>query len=174
MLEGIARGARRRVSCASAHAGRRAGRRPERSPRARTAARSTSTSSSRTRECWDLFTGHQQALADSGLGEVAFAAPFIPTIPGTDTYVSQELRVGEAHLEVLTDLFPTRVRFSGVALGFNVAFTVFSGTAPLVATSLIRVTGLNTAPAFVMVGCGLITLVGSFWLSQAGGHVLSK
>jgi len=66
----------------------------------------------------------------------------------------------------------TRVRFSGVALGFNVAFTVFSGTAPLVATGLIRSTGLNTAPAFVMVGCGLLTLVGSLGLPQAGGHVL--
>ena len=75
---------------------------------------------------------------------------------------------------LLTDLFPTRVRFSGVALGFNVAFTAFSGTAPLVATSLIRGTGLNTAPAFVMVGCGLITLVGSLWLSRAGGHVLKS
>ena len=75
---------------------------------------------------------------------------------------------------LLTDLFPTRVRFSGVALGFNVAFTIFSGTAPLVATSLIRSTGLNTAPAFVMVGCGLLTLAGSLGLSRASGHVLSR
>ena len=75
---------------------------------------------------------------------------------------------------LLTDLFPTRVRFSGVALGFNVAFTIFSGTAPLVATSLIRSTGLNTAPAFVMVGCGLLTLAGSLGLPRASGHVLSK
>jgi predicted MFS family arabinose efflux permease len=73
---------------------------------------------------------------------------------------------------LLTDLFPTRVRFSGVALGFNVAFTVFSGTAPLVATSLIRSSGLNTAPSFIMVACGLLTLVGSLGLSQASGHVL--
>jgi MFS transporter, MHS family, proline/betaine transporter len=74
---------------------------------------------------------------------------------------------------VLTDLFPTRVRFSGVALVFNVAFTIFSGTAPLVATSLIRATGLNTAPAFLMVACGLLTLVASLWLSRTGGHVLA-
>jgi MFS transporter, MHS family, proline/betaine transporter len=73
---------------------------------------------------------------------------------------------------LLTDLFPTRVRFSGVALGFNIAFTAFSGTAPLVATTLIRSTGLSTAPAFVMVGCGLITLIGSLWLPRTGGHVL--
>jgi MFS family permease len=73
---------------------------------------------------------------------------------------------------LLTDLFPTRVRFSGVALAFNVAFTIFSGTAPLVATSLIRSTGLSTAPAFVMVACGLLTLAGSMGLSRDGGHVL--
>jgi MFS transporter, MHS family, proline/betaine transporter len=73
---------------------------------------------------------------------------------------------------VLTDLFPTRVRFSGVALGFNVAFTLFSGTAPLVATSLIRSTGSVTAPAFVMIACGLLTLAGSLGLSRDGGHVL--
>lgn len=73
---------------------------------------------------------------------------------------------------LLTDLFPTRVRFSGVALGFNVAFTVFSGTAPLVATSLIRETGMNTAPAFVMVGCALITLASAVGFARRGGHVL--
>ena len=69
---------------------------------------------------------------------------------------------------LLTDLFPTRVRFSGVALGFNIAFTLFSGTAPLVATSLIRSTGLETAPAFFMVATGLLTLVGSLGLPRDG------
>jgi predicted MFS family arabinose efflux permease len=73
---------------------------------------------------------------------------------------------------LLTDLFPTRVRFSGVALAFNVAFTVFSGTAPLVATSLIRSTGLDTAPALVMMACGGLTLIGSIFLPRYGGHVL--
>ena len=42
---------------------------------------------------------------------------------------------------LLTDLFPTRIRFTGVALVFNISFTIFSGTAPLVATTLIRETG---------------------------------
>jgi len=73
---------------------------------------------------------------------------------------------------ILTNLFPTRVRFSGVALVFNVAFTLFSGTAPLVATALIRATGATTAPAIVMVVCGLLTLVASVGLSRDTGHVL--
>ena len=74
---------------------------------------------------------------------------------------------------LLTDLFPTRVRFSGVALGFNIAFTIFSGTAPLVATSLIRSTGLQTAPAIVMVFCGALTLAASFLIARERGHVLA-
>jgi MHS family proline/betaine transporter-like MFS transporter len=73
---------------------------------------------------------------------------------------------------LLTDLFPTRVRFSGVALSFNVAFTVFSGTAPLVATSLIRSSGRVTAPAWIMIGCGLLTLLGSLGLPKGAGYVL--
>jgi len=74
---------------------------------------------------------------------------------------------------ILTNLFPTRIRFSGVALVFNVAFTLFSGTAPLIATSLIRSTGMVTAPAIVMVACGLLTLAASLALSRDAGHVLA-
>ena len=74
---------------------------------------------------------------------------------------------------ILTNLFPTRIRFSGVALVFNVAFTLFSGTAPLIATSLIRSTGMVTAPAIVMVACGLLTIAASLALSRDAGHVLA-
>jgi len=73
---------------------------------------------------------------------------------------------------ILTNLFPTRVRFSGVAVVFNVAFTIFSGTAPLVATSLIRSTGMPTAPALVMIACGVLTLAASLGLARDKGYVL--
>ena len=72
---------------------------------------------------------------------------------------------------LLTDLFPTQLRFTGVALVFNVAFTLFSGTSPLVAT-LIRGTGSVTSPAWLMVGCALIALAGSVGVARVGGHVL--
>ena len=73
---------------------------------------------------------------------------------------------------LLTDLFPTRIRFTGVALVFNVSFTMFSGTAPLVATTMIREMGTATAPAVLMIGCGLLALAGSLWTERYGGHVL--
>ena len=75
---------------------------------------------------------------------------------------------------LLTDLFPTRIRFSGVALVFNVSFTLFSGTAPLVATTMIREMGTATAPALLMMGCGALALAGSFRTRRYGGHVLAE
>jgi hypothetical protein len=42
------------------------------------------------RECWDpCFTGLDTAVAESGLGRAELVAPFIPTVPGTDTYVDR-------------------------------------------------------------------------------------
>ena len=73
---------------------------------------------------------------------------------------------------LLTDLFPTRIRFTGVALAFNIAFTVFSGMSPLVATTLIRETGSPASPAVLVVGGALVALVGSFWVNRLGGNVL--
>jgi MFS family permease len=75
---------------------------------------------------------------------------------------------------LLTDLFPTRIRFTGVALVFNVGFTVFSGTAPLLATTLIRNTGSASAPWMLMAGAAAAALVGSVFLQRYGGSVLPR
>jgi MHS family proline/betaine transporter-like MFS transporter len=75
---------------------------------------------------------------------------------------------------LLTDLFPTRVRFTGVALVFNVSFTIFSGTAPFVATSLIRDTGSATSPAYLMMFSALLALLGSIWVERFGGNVMKR
>lgn len=73
---------------------------------------------------------------------------------------------------LLTDLFPTRIRFTGVALVFNIGFTIFSGTAPLVATTLIRDTSQVASPAFLMMFAAVLALLGSLWVDRYGGHVM--
>jgi MFS family permease len=75
---------------------------------------------------------------------------------------------------LLTDLFPTRIRFTGVALVFNVSFTIFSGTAPLAATSLIRDTGALASPAYLMMFSALLALIGSIWVERYGGNVMKR
>ena len=71
---------------------------------------------------------------------------------------------------VTADLFPTRVRYTGVAAVQNISQTVFGGTAPLVATTLIGRMGL-AAPAWVVVVCAVLTAVGSAAVARYGGQV---
>jgi MHS family proline/betaine transporter-like MFS transporter len=59
----------------------------------------------------------------------------------------------------LSEIFPTRVRYSGFAFCFNAANALFGGTAPLVATWLIGVTGNRLAPAWYLVGAAGVALV---------------
>ncbi|QIB64548.1 MFS transporter [Kineobactrum salinum] len=61
------------------------------------------------------------------------------------------------------ELFPTRVRYSGVSLGFNIATILGGGTAPYIAAWLTAASGHHLAPsAYVVVAAiiGLTTLVG--------------
>jgi len=73
---------------------------------------------------------------------------------------------------VAADLFPTRIRFSGVAISFNLAFSIFSGIAPLVAALLQRWTGSSAGPAYYMCLCGMLTFIGSLFLHRYDGRIL--
>ena len=60
-----------------------------------------------------------------------------------------------------------------MALVFNVSFTIFSGTAPLVATTLIRDTGQLRVAGVPDDGerrCS--RCVGSLWVERYGGNVM--
>lgn len=72
---------------------------------------------------------------------------------------------------VTADLFPTRIRFSGVAVVQNISQTAFGGTAPLVATALVRNMQSPVAPALVVVACGLLTFAASFLAARQSGRV---
>ncbi len=72
---------------------------------------------------------------------------------------------------VLADLFPTRVRFSGVAVSYNISQTLFGGTMPLLAATLVADTGSPASPALAMAALALVTAVASLGLKRYGGRV---
>jgi MFS transporter, MHS family, proline/betaine transporter len=74
---------------------------------------------------------------------------------------------------LVADLYPTRLRFSGIAVSFNVAFSVFTGIAPLAATYLARAVS-PAAPAFYMAGCAAITLLGTLVVGRFDGRILGR
>lgn len=59
----------------------------------------------------------------------------------------------------LAETFPTAVRYSGFALSFNLANALFGGSAPMIATGLIALTGSNLAPAWYTVAVSCVALV---------------
>lgn len=62
-------------------------------------------------------------------------------------------------IAALTELFPTRVRYGGFSIGYNVSVAIFGGAAPFLATFLISVTGNPLAPAFYLIAGAVATLL---------------
>lgn len=67
---------------------------------------------------------------------------------------------------LLSETFPTRTRYTASAITYNMAYTLFGGTAPLMATWLIGLTGSNLAPAFYLIAIALLGLVGGLALPE--------
>ena len=63
-----------------------------------------------------------------------------------------------AMMAITTELFSTRTRYSGVSISFNIGAAVFGGTAPLVATFLIKLLDTDQAPAYMLVAAALLVL----------------
>ncbi|MGW3949548.1 MFS transporter [Streptomyces sp. NPDC004752] len=54
--------------------------------------------------------------------------------------------VGAGMAVTQAEMFPTRVRYSGASFAYNIAYTVFGGTAPLLCAFLVTQTGSRLAP----------------------------
>ena len=59
----------------------------------------------------------------------------------------------------MAELFPARLRYSAMAIGYNITLALFGGTAPLVATWLIKTTGNLAAPAWYLVVIAAVTFI---------------
>lgn len=66
-------------------------------------------------------------------------------------------------------MFPTQVRYAGFAISYNVATTLFGGTAPLVADTVIDSTGWRLFPAvYLILGCSIGLAAMPFMRETAG------
>jgi metabolite-proton symporter len=55
------------------------------------------------------------------------------------------------------EIFPTRVRYTALSVGYNIAVAIFGGFAPFIATFLVRETGSSHAPAVYVIAAAIIT-----------------
>ncbi|QGK70607.1 MFS transporter [Allosaccharopolyspora coralli] len=74
---------------------------------------------------------------------------------------------------LLAELFPTDVRYTASAITYNVAYAVFGGTAPFMATLLLALTGSDFAPAVYLALVAAVALGASALLPETAGQPLT-
>ncbi|WDD91286.1 MFS transporter [Burkholderia sp. FERM BP-3421] len=73
---------------------------------------------------------------------------------------------------LMCESFPRRVRATGISIAYALSVTLFGGTAQLVATWLVRITGSKLAPAGYVAACVVASLVAVGMLRETAGETL--
>lgn len=97
-----------------------------------------------------LFSLHSLTLA--GLSYIIFSLAF-GFIPGTYT-------------SIISGLFPTSTRYSGIAMSYNLAFAIFGGLSPLICTFAIHYFHTALAPAFYIMAIALLSWIACFYTQE--------
>ncbi|MFE7155155.1 glycine betaine/L-proline transporter ProP [Streptomyces sp. NPDC057636] len=72
----------------------------------------------------------------------------------------------------LPALFPTRVRYGSLSIGFNISVSLFGGTTPLVVTALIGATGNMMMPAYYMMAAAVIGGIAVWFMTESARRPL--
>jgi MHS family proline/betaine transporter-like MFS transporter len=67
----------------------------------------------------------------------------------------------------LAEIFPTRVRSTGLSLSYNAAVTVFGGFAPAILTWFTQKTGNSFAPGWYVMAGSTVTLLSIAFMPRA-------
>ncbi|MBU6501615.1 MAG: MFS transporter, partial [Burkholderiales bacterium] len=70
----------------------------------------------------------------------------------------------------ITELFPRPVRATSLSVVYSVGVAVFGGTAQLIVTWLIQLTGSDLAPAWYMIAAAVISTIPLLWLKETAGR----
>jgi MHS family proline/betaine transporter-like MFS transporter len=112
--------------------------------------------------------GRKPALVIGCAGEIVMGFLLFRAFANDDLALKIIVQFGAGLMNVLfagafaaymVESFPTRVRMSGISMGNVIGFSVFGGSAPLVASYLIDRTGDVTAPGIYLAAASAISLV---------------
>lgn len=113
--------------------------------------------------------GRRHMLIIASVGFILFTVPLFMLLDGATLIAVIAIEVAFCIMltandgtlaTFLAETFPTKIRYTGFALSFNLANAIFGGSAPFIATWLVKVTGSNMAPAWYLVGISVFALIG--------------
>lgn len=112
--------------------------------------------------------GRKRVLLAHVIGFMACSVPFYLLLAHGSFVVALLMQIPALGLMALysgagtaavTEMFPSRLRYSGLALPYNLSSAAFGGTAPFVSAGLVTLLGTPLAPAFWAMAVGIPTLV---------------
>ena len=75
---------------------------------------------------------------------------------------------------LFVELFPTRVRFTAVALSYNLGVAIFGGTAPMIGAALYKVTGSQISLSYYLVFLSTLCLCALLFYKETYKYNLSE
>ena len=91
------------------------------------------------------------AVANQGTLIFAVLASLVLVVPSL--FVDTGLTVS------IAEMYPTRLRYTASGIAHNIAFGVFGGLSPLIATYLVTTTGTPLAVGYYMMGLAVISFL---------------
>ncbi len=70
---------------------------------------------------------------------------------------------------ILAEMFPTNIRYTALSVSYGFAVAIFGGFAPLISTGLIRLTGDPLAPAYYVIGAGVLSFIATAFVRERAG-----
>ena len=74
---------------------------------------------------------------------------------------------------LLVEIFPTRVRYTGMSLSYNICAALFGGTAPMVCEWLVSTTGSSHSIVYYLMTCATISLISLYFYKDRHEQPLS-
>lgn len=120
--------------------------------------------------------GHKKVMLTGGITTALCVCPlFYGLIHAQGFFQIIPLQIGMGILSAwfqapmnayLARLYPAHVRYSGLAFSYSIALAFFGGTLSMVATSLIRWTGMEMAPAIYIVFWSIIGIIATAYSQE--------
>tara|TARA_B100001964_G_C13945655_1_gene470996 strand:- start:67 stop:729 length:663 start_codon:yes stop_codon:yes gene_type:complete len=120
--------------------------------------------------------GRKKVLFASLIGFVVFSYPlfalmfestFTAILIATLVFAIFEAMFQGVMPALMTETFPTRVRYTGLSVSYNFALALFGGTTPLVCTWLIKISGGNVwMPAYYLIATCIIGIIVAMYMPE--------
>lgn len=125
--------------------------------------------------------GRKPLLVTASIGFVLLSVPAVQLMQSAGL-LGQIVGIGTLGLllvmllstisSTLPALFPTSVRYSGFAIGYNLSTAVFGGTAAVANEALIGATGNSLVPGWYLMAAGVIGLISVLTFKETAGRSL--